>query len=283
MNGKLLWKKDLGLLDAGYFMMPQAQWGTASSPTLYRDRVIVQCDVQKDSFLAAFDAKTGNEVWRTPRVEVPTWSTPTIYTQDGKPLIAVNGWKHIGGYDFATGKEVWKLKGGGDIPVPTPVIAHGLIFITNAHGMMAPVYAVKATATGDISLEGDKTANDHIAWSYRRNGGYMQTPLVYGEYLYVCRDNGVLACYEAKTGKQLYQERMGTGRTGFTASSVAADGKLYFTSEEGDIFVVKAGPAFQLLSQNPMDEVCMATPAISEGVLFFRTQGGVVAISEKAK
>jgi outer membrane protein assembly factor BamB len=281
MNGKFQWKKDLGVLDAGYFMMPQAQWGTASSPILYRDKVIVQCDVQKDSFVAAFDAKNGKELWRTPRKDVPTWGTPTIYMKDGKPTIAVNGWKHIGGYDVETGKEVWKLTGGGDIPVPTPVIAHDMIFITNAHGMMAPIYAIKSDATGDISLAKDQTANTHVAWSLHREGGYMQTPLVYGDYLYVCRDHGVLSCYDAKTGKRLYNERLGTGRTGFTASGVAADGKLYYTSEMGDIFVVKAGPKFELLATNPMEEVCMATPAVSEGTLYFRTQGHVVAIGEK--
>lgn len=281
MNGKFQWKKDLGVLDAGYFMMPQAQWGTASSPIIYKNKVIVQCDVQKDSFIAAFDVKSGKELWRTPRKEVPTWGTPTIYRKNGKPTIVVNGWKHIGGYDVETGNEVWKLTGGGDIPVPTPVIAHDMIFITNAHGRMAPIYAIKSDATGDISLAKDQTTNTHVAWSMHREGGYMQTPLVYGDYLYVCRDNGVLSCYEAKTGKRLYQERLGTGRTGFSASPVAADGKLYYTSEMGDIFVVKAGPMFQLLATNPMEEVCMATPAISEGALYFRTQGHVVAIADK--
>ena len=147
------------MLDAGYFMMPAAQWGTASSPILYKDRVVVQCDVQKDAFLAAFDAKTGKEIWRTPRAEVPTWSTPTIYMKDGKPTIAVNGWKHIGGDDFATGKEVWKLKVAAIFLSRRGHRARAH-FITNAHGMMAPVYAVKCSATGDIPLQGDKTTND---------------------------------------------------------------------------------------------------------------------------
>lgn len=278
LNGKPLWKKDLGTLDAGYYMMPQAQWGTASSPIIYKDKVILQCDVQKDSFLAAFDAKNGNELWRTPRKDVPTWGSPTIYMNGGKPYIAVNGWKHIGGYEVDSGKEVWKLTGGGDIPVPTPIIGNDLIYIANAHGMMAPIYAVKCSATGDISLNGEEKSNAHVAWWERRNGAYMQTPVIVGDYLYSSRDNGVVNCYDAKTGKQVYQERLGTGRTGFTASPVAADGKIYFTSEMGDIFVVKAGPKFELLAQNAMDEVCMATPAVSEGVLYFRTQGQVVAI-----
>lgn len=281
MSGKLLWKKDLGVLDAGYYVVPSAQWGTASSPILYKDRVLLQCDVQKEPFLAAFALKDGKQLWRAKREDVPTWGSPTVYMKDGKPVIAVNGWKHIGGYDVETGRELWKLRGGGDIPVPTPVVAHDLIYITNAHGFMAPIYAIKCSATGDISLDAGQLNNQGVAWSYARDGGYMQTPLVYGDYLYVCRDNGVLGCYEAKTGKKIYQERLGTGRTGFTASGVAADGKLYYTSEEGDIFVLRAGPQFEVLSQNSMGEVCMATPAISEGSLFFRTQGHVVAIREK--
>lgn len=213
-------------------MVPAAQWGFASSPVIHEGVVVVQCDVQKGGFLAAFDINDGRELWRSPRSDVPTWSTPTIHRGGGRTQVIVNGYKHIGGYDFRTGKELWRLTGGGDIPVPTPVVAHGLVFITNAHGRMAPIYAVRLGAQGDISLKDTEETNAHVAWSTRRHGGYMQTPIVYGHHLYVCRDNGILSCCEARTGKRLYQERLGTGRTGFTASPVAADGKLYFTSEE---------------------------------------------------
>ena len=141
------------------------------------------------------------------------------------------------------------------------------------------MYAIRLDATGDISLEGQNSSNEFIAWSVARNGAYMQTPLVYGNYLYSCRDNGVLKCYQAKTGELIYQQRLAGGRTGFTASPVAADGKLYFTSEEGDIYVVQTGPEFKLLTTNAMDEVCMATPAISEGMLFIRTQSHLVSVA----
>ncbi|MCS6859838.1 MAG: PQQ-binding-like beta-propeller repeat protein, partial [Abditibacteriales bacterium] len=283
LNGKLLWKKDLGVLDAGWYVAPAAQWGFASSPVIYENKVIVQCDVQKNAFLAAFDITDGREIWRTARDEVPTWSTPTVHDDGKRAQIIVNGFKHIGGYDLKTGKELWKMRGGGDIPVPTPVVGHGLVFIANAHGFMAPLYAIRLSATGDISLLRDQTANAGVAWSEPRNGAYMQTPLVYGDYVYSCRDNGVVNCYEAKTGKRIYQERLGTGRTGFTASPVAANGKIYFTSEEGDVYVIQAGPTFKVLATNPLGEICLATPAISEGVLFFRTRGHVVAIGEKGK
>jgi outer membrane protein assembly factor BamB len=277
MEGKVLWTKDLGLLDSGFFMVPAAQWGFASSPVIHDGLVLVQVDVQRGSFVAAFEARTGREVWRTARADVPTWSTPTVARAPGGPQLIVNGFRHIGGYDLRSGKEVWRMRGLGDIPVPTPVVADGLIFVTNAHGPGAPIYAIRTSASGDLT-SGSTPPGEHIAWSHERDGAYMQTPIVYRDLLYNCRDNGVLGVYEARTGRRFYQQRLGGGRTGFTASPVAADGKVYFTSEEGDVFVVKAGSSFELLAENPLGEVSMATPAISEGVLYFRTRGHLVAI-----
>lgn len=278
MKGNQIWEKDLGVLDSGFFRVPEAQWEFASSPVIQDGFVIIQADVQKDSFIASFDVKTGAERWRTPRSDVPTWSTPTIHEVNGRKQILVNGWHHTGAYDFETGKEIWKLDGGGDIPVPRPVIGHGLVFITNAHGRMAPVYAIRETATGDISLSAGETTSDHIAWSVTRDGAYMITPVLYQGLLYVSRNNGVFKVFDAKTGTEVYQQRLGDGTTGFTSSLVAADGKVYFTSEDGDVFVVKAGREFQLLAQNPIGEIGMATPAISEGVLYFRTDKSLIAL-----
>lgn len=280
MRGKEIWKKDFGLLDSGFFMVPDAQWGFGSSPVIHGDRVIVQVDVQKGSFVAALDLASGRELWRTPRHDVPTWSTPAIHTESGRAQVVVNGWKHIGGYDLETGKEVWRMTGGGDIPVPTPIVAHGLIVITNAHGKMAPIYAIKPSAAGDISLKAGETSNAHVAWSYARDGGYMQTPIAYGDLLYVCRDNGVLSVFDLRTGQRQYQSRLADGKTGFSASPVASNGRVYFTSEEGDVYVIKAGPVFEQLAVNPLGEVAMATPAISEGLMIFRTRGHLVAVQE---
>jgi outer membrane protein assembly factor BamB len=280
MNGKLIWKKDFGVLDSGFFVAPAAQWGFASSPVIHESVVIVQCDVLRDTFLAALDIETGKEIWRTQREDVPTWSTPTIHVGSQRTQIIVNGFKHIGGYDFKTGKEVWKISGGGDIPVPTPVVAHDLIFINSAHGKMSPIYAIKLNSKGDISLQPGNKSNEYIVWSIRRGGAYIQTPLVYGEYLYNLRGNGSLNCYRAKTGESIYVKKLGN-MASFSASGVAADGKLYFSSENGDIFVVKAGPDFELLSTNSMNDICMATPAISEGVLYFRTHHYLAAVSDE--
>lgn len=280
LSGKLLWKRDFGVLDSGYFQVPSAQWGWASSPIFAGGKLIVQCDVQKGSFIAALDPATGKDLWKTTRSDVPTWSTPTLCTLGARPQIVCNGWRHMGGYDLATGKSLWKLAGGGDIPVPTPIVhaKAGLIYLTNAHGRQAPIYAIRPSASGELILPPEGMGSLHFGWGVLRGGAYMQTPLALGNHLYVCSDAGILSCYEADSGKRLYQERLGTGRTGFTASAVAADGKLYYTSEEGEIFVVQAGPSFKVLSQNSMGEVCMATPALSENVLYFHTQGHLVAI-----
>ena len=276
--GKLRWKKDFGVLDSGYYQVPDAQWGFSSSPVLHDGIVIVQCDVQGESFIAGLRAADGEELWRTPRDEVPTWSSPTVDARAGRSQVIVNGYKHIGGYDLRTGEELWKLVGGGDIPVPTPVVSHGMIFIMNAHGRMAPIYAIDANARGTLTMDADQ--DEYMAWSHKRGGNYMQTPLVYGEELYCCNDAGILTCYDVTTGDELYSARLGSGRTGFTSSGVAADGKLYFSSEEGDVHVVRAGRDFELLAVNSLGEECMATPAISEGVLFYRTRQHLVAVAD---
>jgi outer membrane protein assembly factor BamB len=279
MKGTLKWKKDFGVLDSGFFMAPTAQWGFASSPIIHQGKVILQADVQKNSFVAAFDLATGKDLWRTARQDVPTWSTPAIHTVGGKTQVIVNGWRHMGAYDFETGAEIWKLKSvGGDIPVPVPVVGQGLVYMTTAHGPGAPVFAIKDTATGDITLPATETTSAHIAWSYPRDGAYMMSPVLYQGLLYVSKNNGVFNVFDATTGERIYQQRLGDGTTGFTASLVAADGKIYFSSEDGDVYVVKAGRTFELLAKNPLGDYAMATPAISEGRLYFRTGKSIVAI-----
>jgi outer membrane protein assembly factor BamB len=279
LKGKLLWKKDLGVLDAGFFMVPAAQWEYGSSPIIHDGVLLVLADVQKDSFLAAFDVKTGKELWRTPRTDVPTWGSPAVVTLGGRAQVVVNGWKHVGGYDLKTGSEIWRLTATGDIPVPTPIVGHGLIYLTSAHGPGSPVYAIKPTATGDITLQSGATSNEHIAWSVARDGAYLSTPLVYGDYLYVVRHQGILNVFNAKTGERAYQQRLAAGA--FTASPVANNGRVYIPSEDGDIYVVKAGPAYELLATNKMNSAVLATPAISEGHLFVRTKDHLMAFGGK--
>jgi outer membrane protein assembly factor BamB len=271
------------VLESSFYVAPDAQWGFASSPILFDGMVIVQCDVLKDSFLAAFDVCGGRELWRVSRDDVPTWSTPTVYQGEIRTELIVNGYRHAGGYDAWTGKELWRLGGGGDIPVPTPVVANGLVFLSSAHGGQNPLCAIRLGATGDVTPNGDHERRGPIAWYRERDGIYMQTPIVYGDYLYACRDNGVLSCYAAQTGERFYRERLGNGSAGFSASPVAADGRLYFTSEEGDVYVVRAGPTFEVLATNRIGEVCMATPAISDGMILIRAKSHVYGISESGR
>jgi outer membrane protein assembly factor BamB len=278
-----LWTKDFGVLDSGYYQVPEAQWEFGSSPIIHDGKVIIQADVQNNSFLAALDVRDGREIWRTARSDVPTWSTPAVMGAPGREQIVVNGWKQTGGYDFRTGKEIWRLNGGGDIPVPTPVFGQGLIFLTSAHGPLSPVYAVRADATGDVSLAQDETRNRGVTWSLPRDGSYMATPLLYGDHLFVVRWNGVLSVFEAKSGTRMYQQRLGDGTSAFTASPVANNGRLYFTSEEGDVYVVRAGPVYELLAINKLDALCLASPAISEGTLYFRTNNAVLAFAAGKK
>jgi outer membrane protein assembly factor BamB len=186
----------------------------------------------------------------------------------------------MGGYDFDTGQEIWKMSGGGDAPVPTPVIAHDLIYLNNAHGRYSPIYVVKPEAQGDITLDKDSTTNDFIVWSIKRGGAYMQTPLIYGDYLYNLRGNGSLSSFHASNGELMYKESLGISG-GVTASGIASDGKLYFASENGKVFVIAAGPVYKQLAVNDMDDICMATPAISEETIYFRTARYLIAVSEE--
>lgn len=280
LNGKLLWKQDLGVLDSGWFYDPDYQWEHGSSPVIYRDLVIIQADVQKDSFIAAYHLKNGKLAWKTPREEIPSWGTPTIYEGKTRAELIANGSKAIVGYDPATGKELWRLSPNSEITTPTPFVAHDLIFVTSGYAPIQPIYAIRPGANGDISLKDGKESNDFIVWSKQRGGPYMPTPVVYGDLLYTCSNQGVLTAYNAKTGERVYQERLGGKGGAFTASPVASDGKIYLSSEDGDIFVVRAGPKYELLATNPVGQVMMATPAISDGLVIVRGVSHVFAFGE---
>jgi len=274
VNGKELWNVDLGVLDSGWFFDPTYQWGHSSSPIIHEGKVIVQADIQKNSFIAAYDVKTGKQLWKTPREEISSWGTPTIF--EGK--IVTNA-PTIRAYDPATGKEVWKLGPNSEVTVGTPIVGEGLVFVTGGYPPVRPVYAVKPTATGDITMAKEKTSSEAVAWS-NTAGTYIPTPLFYDGILYTCDSNGVVTAYEAKTGERLYRARVGGGGA-FAASPIAADGKLYFANEDGDIIVARAGRTYQELTKNSMKEVIMSTPAISDGVIIVRTLGHVYGIGSK--
>ncbi|HST22047.1 MAG TPA: PQQ-binding-like beta-propeller repeat protein [Blastocatellia bacterium] len=276
LNGKLLWRKDLGVINNSWNGIG---WGYSSSPALYKDRIVLLCDDPKNPFVAAFHLSDGKELWRVSRKDdcKGSWGTPLIYADGARTQIVINGWPYIVSYDLETGKELWRLRGGGDIPIPTPFVADGLIVISNAHGGKAPLFAVRPEAKGDISLTEGRTSNDSIVWSVPNGGSYISTPVVYGGYIYLANHNGVLRCFNFKTGEKMYEERLGADAS-CSASLVAADGKVYCPTEQGTIHVIKAGPKLEVMAKNEMGEPCLATPAISQGVIYFRTSSSLIAI-----
>ena len=278
-KGKLLWKQDLGVLNPGLWDDKESSWGHSSSPVIYRDLVIVQADGHKQSFIAAFNLKDGKQAWRVERNEITSWTTPTIYQGKNRVELIANGGRYIRGYDPLTGKELWRFSDNDtQVKMQAPQIAGDLIYITGGYPAGRAIYVFRPGATGDISLKPGEEKNAFLAWSSSKGSPYTPTPLVYGDLFYVLADNGVLSTYVAKTGELVYQQRLPSS---FSASPVAADGKLYLASEDGDVFVVKAGRQYELLSRNVMGQPLMATPALSDGMLIVRGQDALYALGER--
>jgi outer membrane protein assembly factor BamB len=265
LDGKLLWT---------WKQKPhkmQAEWGTAASPVVYKDRVYVVHDNEEDSYLVAINAETGKEVWRVKRDEKSNWATPFVWKNDKRTEIVTAGTKQVRSYDL-DGKELWHLKGMSKITIPTPFAAHGLLFVSSGYVMDTnrPLYAIKPGAKGDITLGKDETSNQWIAWRQKQAAPYNPSTLVYGDHLYVLYDMRYLACFDARTGKQLYRERL-AGGAGYTASPWAYDGKVFLLNEDGETAVIEAGSTFKVLHKNNLDEMTLATPAIANGRLYMRT------------
>ena len=278
VNGTPLWTVDLGRLDVGAYDIPTFEWGPASSPIIWNGLVLVQCDTQADSFVIALDVETGRTVWKTDRDELPSWGTPTVGMVNGVPQLVTNASNYIRGYDPATGKELWRLGGSSKITAPTPIAADGLLVIASGRAPERPIFAVRPSARGDITLQRDERSSAAVAWSRIGRGSYMPTPLAYKGILYVLANNGVLDAYDLKTGQELYRQRLPQIGSGYSASPVAADDRIYLSSEDGDIVVVAAGPAFRHIATNPMGDLLMATPALSNGVMYVRSAGQLFAI-----
>lgn len=278
-NGKLLWKQDLGVLNPGLWDDKNSSWGHSSSPVIYHDLVVVQADGHSQSFIAAFNLKDGKQAWRVERNEITSWATPTIYQGRDRAELIANGGRYIRGYDPLTGKELWRFSDNNtEVKMQAPLIAHDLIYITGGYPPGRVMYAFRPGAAGDISLKAGEEKNTFLAWSISKGSPYTPTPIIYGDLLYVLADNGVFSTYEAKTGELVYQQRLPSS---FSASPVAADGRLYLASEDGDVFVVKAGRQYELLSKNTMGQPLMATPALASGMLIVRGENAIYALGER--
>jgi outer membrane protein assembly factor BamB len=281
VNGNFLWKVDLGRVNMGAYNIPTFEWGPASSPIIWNGLVILQCDTQGDSFVVALDEKTGETVWKTERRELPSWGTPTVAMTAAGPELVTNASNFIRGYDPRTGKELWQLGGSSLITAPTPVFADGLFVIASGRAPERPIFAVRGGARGDLTLPEGKTASEAIAWSRTGRGSYMPTPLIYSDLVYVLANNGVFDAYRLGTGEEVYRQRLPLIGSGFSASPIAADEKIYLSNEDGEILVVAAGSAFRHIATNSMNELLMATPALSDGVMYVRTSASLVAIGRK--
>jgi len=271
MEGELRWRTDVGLLDVGYWGEPEYQWGAATSPLIFENLVIVQNDRQKDSFIAAYDLENGKEVWRAARDEKPAWSTPAVYRGEGAVELVTNGANWIRSNDPRTGEELWRLS-HGDLQVitPTPLVAGDRIVVTGGNPTGAQTtFAIRPGARGD--------AQNHVLWTAERSSPYTPTPVAYDGILYVIVDNGILSAYDLATGERFYRTRLEVG-AGFSASPIVSDGRIYLASEDGAVFVVRAGREFQSLARNDMGEPLMASPAVSEGTLFVRGARHLFAI-----
>jgi outer membrane protein assembly factor BamB len=278
--GKELWRVDLGVLDSGWFFDPSFQWGHSSSPIIYGNSVILQADVQKGSYIAAWDLDTGKPLWKTARAdEISTWGTPAIARgANGRDELVTNGTK-IRGYDPATGKLLWTLGPNSEITIGTPVVGNGLVFVTGGYPPVRPIYAIRPGASGDISLPKGQESSQAIAWSNMTEGTYIPTPLVYDGYLFTLNINGIVTAYNPQTGQRAFRGRVGVGGA-FSASPIGADGRLYIASEDGEVYVLSAAPGLMQVAKNDMKEVIMATPAISDGLIVIRTMGHLYGVGQ---
>ncbi|HYE14612.1 MAG TPA: PQQ-binding-like beta-propeller repeat protein [Pyrinomonadaceae bacterium] len=281
VDGRFLWKVDLGRLDLGAYDIPTYEWGPASSPVIWNNLVILQCDTQHDSFILALDAGTGRTVWKTDREELPSWGTPTVALTPSGPELVANASNYIRGYDPRTGKELWRLGRSSKITAPTPIFSDGLFVVASGRAPERPIFVVRAGARGDLTLPEGKSQSEAVAWSRTGRGPYMPTPLVYNGILYVLANNGLLDAYDLRTGEEIYRQRLPLVGSGFSASPVAADGKLYLSNEDGEMLVVKAGRSFAHVATNSMGELLMATPALSDGVMYVRSSKSLFAVGRK--
>ena len=279
--GAFRWKVDYGRILLGAYDLPSLEWGPASSPIIWNDLVILQIDVHGDSFLIALKADTGDTVWKTDREEIPSWGTPTVAVTPAGPALVTNASNFVRGYDPRTGKELWRIGKSSKITAPTPIFADGLWVIASGRAPERPIFVVKPDAAGDLTLPDGETSNAGVAWSKTARGPYMPSPIAYKGVLYVLANNGLFDAIDLQTGKDIYRQRLPNVGSGFSASPVAADDKIYLSSEDGEMLVIGAGPTFSHLSTNSMGDLLMATPALSEGTMFVRTTRMLFAIGKK--
>lgn len=280
MQGETVWTKEIVPYNT------QVELGTGASPVLHKDRLYIVNDNTTQSFLMALDKRTGKEIWKVDREERGNWSTPVVWENDVRTEIVTTGTVKNRSYDL-DGKLLWELAGMSSLTIPSPFVKNGLVYISSGYpgGALRPVYAIRPGGTGDISLKPDETSGEYVAWHQPLLGTYNTSALVYGDYYYTLLDRGFLLCHDARTGKQVYgRQRISVDSSGFTTSPWAYNGKIFVMSEDGDTFVIQAGPAFKLLGKNSLDGgMPLATPAVLRGSLLIRTQSALYRIAQKVQ
>ncbi|MEO2198882.1 MAG: PQQ-binding-like beta-propeller repeat protein [bacterium] len=290
MSGETVWTADLGAYET------TGGFGSAASPTLHGDRLYIVNDNVTASFMVALDKNTGEEIWRVERPERgQNWATPFVWENEARTEIVTAGTQGVRSYDV-DGNVLWEIHGMSGLTIPTPFAKHGFLYISSGYpgGGLRPVYVVKPGASGDISIwsqddmrtglssgfPGTRASSDDVVWAYPLLGTYNTSALVYGDYYYTLLDRGFLVAHDARTGDEVYRRQRLEIGNGFTASPWAYNGKIFLLSEDGETFVVKAGPEFEILHKNPMNEMTLATPAVAQGSLILRTQSKLYRIAE---
>ena len=268
MKGQPVWSKPMPASPM------RTGWGSASSPVLHNGRLYIVNDNEEHAFIAAFDAKTGNELWRTPRDgEGSNWSTPFVWQNSMRTEIVTTGTKGVKSYDL-NGKLLWQLDGLTALHAVTPIASHGLLFVSSGYfpDSKRPTFAIKPGASGNITLKADEQSNEFVAWSNPTMASAYPSALVVGDQYYTLMDRGIVTSVDPKTGKEIYpRQRIATDGGTFSASPWSYNGKIFAVNEEGETFVIQAGPEFKLLGRNPLGEMTLATPAVANGSLIFRT------------
>jgi outer membrane protein assembly factor BamB len=278
MNGKPLWSKTIGPFKT------RNNWGTGASPVLHRDRLYIVNDNDEQSFLAGYDTRTGNEVWRVNRAEGTNWATPFVWENSVRTEIVTSGSDAARSYDLS-GKLLWEVKGLSTISVTTPFASHGMLMLNSGYvgDPNRPAFAIKPGASGDISLKGDETSNAHIAWALKTGAPYQPTPIVVGDIYYTVMDRGFFTAHDVRTGKEIYpRQRISTDPAAFVASPWSYGGKIFAMSEDGDTYVIQAGPEFKVLGKHSLGEMALASPAVAHGSVVIRTLSHLYRITKSA-
>lgn len=278
MNGKQVWARPMPA------MKTRNNWGTGGSPVLHGNRIYIVNDNDEGSYIAAYDTRTGNEIWKVARKEGTNWATPFVWQNSARTEIVTSGSDAVRSYDL-NGKQLWELKGMSTISVVTPFASHGMLMLGSGYigDALRPQYAIKPGATGDISLKGDETSNAYIAWVMKTGAAYQPSPVVVGDTLYTLFDRGFFTAHDVRTAKEIYpRQRISTDTAAYTASPWSYNGKIFALNEDGDTFVIQAGPDYKVLGKNSLGEMTLASPAVANGSLFIRTVSNLYRIS-KAK